>query len=582
VIWRATWVIGGVLALLGGCDAPVPPPVGVASAAHAGPPERGGWLRMASYTDVRTLDSAVAFDEGSNPIEHLIYAQLIEFSPDGKGFVPDLAARHEISEDGRRYTFHLRENALFHDGQPVLAADVKRSMERALHPDTPCPVSSFYERIVGYREFTKRQAPEIRGIVVTGERSLAIELSEPDATLLAVLALPIMAPVCRSAGHLYDRDFSSHPCGAGPFKMVSWEPGRVVRVERFAGYYDPALPYLDGVEWSIAVPTFTQRFKFESGQLDYLREFSETDLLRYLASPAWKGQGQWEPSKGVHSIFMNTEMAPFDSVELRRAVASAINRDEVAAIRPGSIHPASRIIPPAIPGYNPEPGQRFDLPAALEHMRKAGFPYDPATGRGGYPRELSFLAVGDSFDTEAAQIYQQQLARIGIRLRIRATGWPAYLAESSRRKTVAFGSDGWSADYPDPGNFFEPLFTAAAITEEESQNRAFYVNPALDQLLEEARKELDQTRRFALYKRAEDMVLDDAPWAVTYTKRWYELWQPYLHGYKIHPAVTQRIGFTWLDQKARAQGAVGWAAPPLPGGRLAGLLPAHQGPRARP
>lgn len=556
------------LALLAGCDAPVAGPIGRSGDPQA-TPRRGGWLHVASYTNVRTLDPAVAFDEVANAIEHFLFAKLLDFSPTGQGFVPDLAERWEVSEDGLRLTFHLRSGARFHDGTEVLASDFKRSIERALHPDTPCPISSFYERIAGYRAYTQRKSSSLSGVKVEGEHRLVIELSEPDSTMLSVLALPTAAAVCRSAGSVYDRDFTSHPCGAGPFRFQSWEPGRHVRVERFEGYYEPGRPYLDGIEYALSVPTFTQRFKFEGGQLDYLREFGEADLMRYTASPDWKGHGAWEPSRVVHSLFMNTEMSPFDNRSFRRAISAAINREQIAAVRPGSVRPASRIIPAAIPGHDPSPGQRFDLARALELMRDAGYPYDPATGRGGYPAEIPYVAISDSFDVEAAQILQQQLARIGVRLRIRGQGWPAYLAETSRRRTVAFGSDGWAADFPDPSDFFEPLFATKAISEEESQNRAFYSNSSLDKLLEEARKEPSVERRLALYHQAEELVLDDAPWAVLYSKRWFELWHPYVRGYRIHPARSEALAFAWIDPDSRAAARSSRWAPPLSRGQLA-------------
>jgi ABC-type transport system substrate-binding protein len=567
--------------LAGGCDDPVRGPLGPESDGLEGPPRRGGWLHMASFTDVRTLDAAVAFDEVSNVIEHLIYAKLIDFSPAGQGFVPDLAERWEQSEDGLRTVFYLRRGALFHDGGEVTAADVKRSIERALHPDTPSPVSSFYSRIKGYDAYTSRKAAHLEGVRVEGELVVAIELSEPDATLLSVMALPTMAPLCRSAGAVYDRDFARKPCGAGPYRLRSWEPGRAVKLERFEGYHDRSRPYLDGIDWSLSMPTFTQRFKFESGELDYVHELTESDLVRYTQSPLWKGRGLWEPSKAVYSVFMNTEMPPFDNAEVRRAVASAIDRDQVAAIRPGSVRPASRLIPPAVPGYDASPGQRYDFAAALEHMRKAGYPYDPATGQGGYPKELVYVGIGDSFDVEAAQIYQQQLARIGIRFRIRALGWPAYLAESARRHTTAFGADGWSADFPDPSDFFEPILSSKAISDEESQNRSFYSNKEFDGLLEQARKEPVWERRLAMYRQAEQMVIDDAPWAISYTKRWFELYHPYLHGYAIHPARSEDVRFVWLDVPARERALSARSALPLSIERLAALVsrwPARRGP----
>jgi peptide/nickel transport system substrate-binding protein len=248
---------------------------------------------------------------------------------------------------------------------------------------------------------------------------------------------------------------------------------------------------------------------------------------------------------------MNTERPPFDNVELRRAVASAIDRTEIAKVRPGSIRPATRIIPSAVVGYDPSPGQRFDYAAALEHMKLAGYPYDPVTKQGGYPGELDFSTVGGSFEQEAAEVYQQELARIGVRIRLRTLSWSAYLAETSRRGATVMGSDGWAMDFPDPSDFFEPIFHSRAISDEDSQNRSFFKNAELDRVLDDARRETRMEKRLALYKRAEEIVIDQAPWAIVYTKQWFELWHPYVRGYHIHPASSEHVGLAWIDEEAK-------------------------------
>jgi ABC-type transport system substrate-binding protein len=526
-------------------------------------PERGGWLRLATLSDVRTLDPAVAFDEVTSPLLGLTFATLVEPADEGAGFVPGLAESFEASPDGQTYRFRLRPGARFHDGAEVRAADVKRSLERALHPDTPCPVRSFYERIKGFDDFTARRAASLAGVRVEGEYALAIELREPDETLLAVLALPTAAPVCASAGATYDRRFAAEACGAGPFRLASWQPGRQVRFERFDGYFRPGVPYLDGVEWSLLVPSFTQRLRFERGELDLVRELGEADGRVFRLDPRWRGQSSWEAGRTVKGIFLNTASEPFRSAPLRRAAAAAVDRAAIASLRPQAIRPAYGLLPPAVPGHGGPPAQRFDYAAALEHMREAGYAYDPATGRGGYPRELDFVTINDSFDAQVAEVYQQQLARVGLRVRVRALSYPAYLAETGRAGGAALGMDGWSADFGDPADFFEPLFSSASIAPEDSQNRAFYANPAFDALLARARRERDPSARRALYAEAERVLADDAPWAFAYYPRAFEAWQGYVNGYRVHPALRQAVRFVWLgrrDQLSRFGRAASFAA----------------------
>ena len=529
-----------------GCNAKVAPPIGEDRDV---PPQRGGTLRTAFFTDVRSLDAATAFDTASAAIESLIYDRLVSYDQDGK-LVPELAESIDRAPDGKRYVFTLRKGVLFHDGSEMVAADVKRSIERSLHVKTPCPVPSYYERIVGYKAYHDGKAEELSGVKVEGKYVVSFELTEPDATFLHIMALPIVAPVCKSAGKTYDRHFSSHPCGAGPFKVERYENGQVIRLVRHDGYWQKGKPYLDAIEWYLSMQSFTQRFKFEQGDIDYMREFSEADSQLYRSSPAWKGRGEWEQSLTTAGSFMNTEMAPFDNRHFRRAVSFAINRQQVASVRPGHVLGHGKIVPevliPTTPGY---PHQAFDYDRALEEMKLAGYPYDPKTGKGGYPKEIPYLAIIDSYAGQAAEIYKQQLARIGIDIRIQLVGYPTFLAKSSRRNTVQIGFTGWHADFPDPSTFFEPTLSSSAIQEEESQNAAFYSNPKLDRILTEARRSSDRARRMQLYREAEAIVADDAPWATAYSYRYFELWQPYVHGYRPHPVLSQYVRNMWFDRE---------------------------------
>ncbi|MCC6216666.1 MAG: ABC transporter substrate-binding protein [Polyangiaceae bacterium] len=540
-------ILGVALATVA-CEADVAAPLGPRREV---PPTQGGVLRSAFFTDVRSLDAATAFDTASAVIEGLIYDQLVTYDRHGK-LSPQLAESIEVSPDGLRYTFTLRRGVLFHDGAPLGADDVKRSVERTLHPDTPCPVPSYYERIVGWGEYHEGRAPELTGVRVESEHVVSFQLAQPDATFLHVMALPIMAPVCESAGRTWTREFSRRACGAGPYRLVRFEHGDAVEVERHDGYWQSGKPYVDRIVWYLAMQPFTQRFKFERGDLDYIRELGEADSLLYRRSAAWQGLGEWEQPLSTFGVFMNAELRPFDNRHVRRAVAFALDRDQLAQVRPGHVAPTGRMTPDAIaPEAVRDVGQRHDLDRALEEMRLAGLAWDPATRTGGWPEEIEYLAILDSFGQQAGELLQQQLARIGLRVRIQLVGFPTYLARTGRRRTVPMGSVGWNADYPEPSTFFEPILTSRAIQDEESQNASFFSNAELDALLARARVTTDEAERGRLYRRAEEIVRDEAPWAVAYSYRYFELWQPYLHGYRPHPVLQQDVRFAWLDRGAR-------------------------------
>jgi ABC-type transport system substrate-binding protein len=541
-----------------GCADRLAAPLGTASDS---PPARGGTLTLATFVRVRSLDPAVAFDEGADPVQRLLYARLVRVSRDG-AFEPDLAESFELDRDGRRYVFRLRDGARFHDGTEVRAGDVKRSLERALHAATPCPAPSFYDHIAGYEAYHAGKAEHLEGIRVESDGRVSFELTEPDATFLAVLTLPMAAPVCASAGRAFDPS-APLPCGAGPFKLDRWEDRDALRLVRHEGYHGAPRPHLDAVRWLFEVPTTAQRFRFERGDIDMLHELGLSDSVAFRADPRWRPLGAWNRPRSTRGVFMNTQMEPFDRADVRRAVAAAIDRGALAGLRAGHLMPADRMVPAGVVGHDPSfEGQRHDLGAALEHMRRAGFAFDPSTGRGGYPFPIDYLVPVESNELQVAELFQQQLARVGIRIRLKALSWGACLALTGLRGRVRMGAAGWSADFDDPSDFFEPILSTAAIQAEASQNVSFFSDARLDALLARARREMDPAARKALYRSAELIVRDEAPWAIAYGYRYYDVWQPYVLGYRPHPMAFLEVGQVWLAEERRRLVRSARGAPP--------------------
>jgi len=526
---------------------PVAPPLQAEPTHDA--PRRGGVLRVATFLNLRVLDPALAYDESARVIQEHSFARLVTWDPEGR-MIPDLARTFTTSPDGMRHTFELRE-ALFHDGSPVTARDVKRSLERMLHPKTPSPAAGMYAAIKGYAAFHGGKTDDLAGVEVLGDRLVAIQLEQADGAFLAKMTLSFAAPVCASSGAFADAHALAMPCGAGPFRIASWDAEKGVRLVRHEGYYRPGLPHLDAIEYLVNLPATAQRYRFESGALDYVYELSAADRGRYESSPAWAKQHRWRVNASTYGIFLNTEMPPFDRRGVRRAVALALDPAVVAAQR-ADLTESDRMVPASIPGpAERKPMRRHDLAAALAEMARAGYPYDPATGKGGYPATLEHLAVADSSDQQQAEVWQQQLAQIGIRLRLRLVTWATFLAEVQRRHTVPMGNTGWTADFPDASNFFEPILASEAIQDETSENFAFFSSHALDELLARAHKEADPARRAAEYEHAEEIIRDEAPWIPTLAPRTFELWQPWVRGYLRHVGTRGRFNDTWLDRGAR-------------------------------
>jgi ABC-type transport system substrate-binding protein len=511
-------------------------------------PRRGGTLRLASVNDIYNLDPAGPTDGLASQALTLLFDGLIDFDRTGQ-IIPNLAEHWQIEDEGRSYRFHLRAGVRMHDGGELTADDVKRSVERALHPTTPCPTASNFEDLIGYQLYTTGSAPHLTGVTVDGRYDVTFQLARPDGAFLALLALPSMRPVCATAGDRYADTWL--PCGAGPFKLEpgGWARGTSLRIVRHDTYFRPGLPYLDAVEWTYGMNVVPQRFRFEDGELDMLLNPTQADVGRFAADARWKGLSVTLVDNVVWGEAMNTRVAPFDNVEVRRAVAAAVDREHLAMIKPANVSPLTQLLPRGVPGFDPSfEGQRHDVAAALEHMRKAGYPYDPATGRGGWSRPIPYDVFDQGFETSSAQVLQQDLARIGLRLELRIMAWTAWQAITARAGASAMHPQGDSADYADPSTFFDHLFTTSAIRDEGTSNTAFYSNPRYDDLVARARRTVDADVRRALYHEADEILCDEAPWAFSHGQHDYVMRQPYVRGFEPHPVWPFDVRRVWLDR----------------------------------
>ncbi|MSP25467.1 MAG: ABC transporter permease subunit [Myxococcales bacterium] len=509
----------------------------------------GGVLRLATQAASVSLDPALAYDEASRAVNELVFARLVRFGPDGK-LEGELAESFRSTDGGLRIEIALRPGLVFQDQSPLSAGDVKRSLERTLHPKTPCPGASLYGAIVGVDAFQSGSAQEITGIAVISERKLGFHLREPSSAFLALMTLGFASPVCSSMGAFADPMRPAVPCGAGPFRVATATHDRV-SIERFDAAH--LRPGLAGVTWELGVPPRSQLHRFQIGELDVISELSGVDTARFSADGRWHAHQAWLSRPASHGIFLNTGMEPFSNRHLRRAVAFAVDPSVVTRIRP-NVSPIDRLIPSSVPRAElPQAVRRHDLAAALEEMKLAGYAYDPVRRIGGYPHAIDYFTTPASLDQAVAEVYQSQLARVGLRLRLRLLSHASFLAAVGTRANAAMGWRGWQADYPDASTFFEPTLTSAAIAEQGSQNVSFFAHPEFDRVIASARTELDLGVRNAIFARAEALVGQEAPWVPTYTVRSLVVWQPRVRGLVLDPFSSLRLESTTVAIESTAK-----------------------------
>lgn len=488
-------------------------------------------LRLATYVAVRSIDSVTAFDELSVALGRNVYGRLFTLDEHGE-VVPEIGTGVTWAADGLSLVVALRDDVVFHDGARLTAADVKRSFERALGPTSACPATSYYGRLAGFGAFREGRAPSLEGVQVVDPAHVRFVLAERDATFLALLTLGFVAPVCPSVTAPADGHDTSPPCGAGAFTVQTFEPEDRVVLRRFPGYFGADAVRLGGVEMTFNVKPTVQRYRFERGELDVLRDIGSADALAFRNDPRWAAHGRWSKSLRTNAVFLNTEMPPFDDVEVRRAVRDALDMSVLTTLRHDQPD-VGQVVPPWVPNApalpKDERGAAQRLTDALASMARAGHPYDPATRTGGYPEPIDYVTVSDSFEQQVAEVVAQQLGRVGLRIKIRALPFQAYLAEVTMPRRATMGWAGWGADFPDPLSFFEPTLTSSAIGK-VSQNYAFFRDPHFDAVVLDARNEPDPRTRNALFVELEHIVRDQAPWVPTHAETTYAVVQPYVVG----------------------------------------------------
>jgi peptide/nickel transport system substrate-binding protein len=514
--------------------------------------------------EVRSLDPTRAGgDEISFHVAMNIYDGLIEYDPE-LNLRPALAERWEISPDGLEYTFHLRRGVRFHDdpafpggkGREVVADDVKYSIMRiADKKNNSVGWWAFEGLIEGIDEFREGRARDVAGFQVPDPFTLRIRLTQPFGPFLYRIASGYGFVVPREAVEKYGPDFFQHPVGTGPFRFVSWTPNQEVVLERNPKYWDvdkdgTRLPYIDRIEVKLILDAKSGFLNFDTGKLDQIEpiplEFWTTvfDDQRQLKGKYMKYQVAQVIEMSTDYYGFNLGMEPWKShPEVRQAANYALDREKIIKfVLRGRDLPAYEVIPPSMPGYDTLDYYRYDPARARELLAKAGFP----DGKGLPPLTLQ-LNSGGTINDLVAEAIQNQLSAVGFKVNLLRLAWPQHL-ETTENGKASFFRLGWVCDYPDGENmltnFDDRGFSPAG------NNLTHYSNPEFQRLYEEALGTTDHDSSLALYKRAQDIVMKDAPMLFLYHRSRVHLLQPYVRGYTAQGISLRLAKYVWLDKPA--------------------------------
>ena len=491
----------------------------ITAACQAAPSQQGGgkvggqWV-IAETEEPDTLDPQKSTAALSDAILRYVGDPLVYKDPQGK-YVPGLATKWTVSPDGLTWTFDLKDGVKFQDGTPFDAQAMKATFDRALDPKTKSPIAG---GLLG--PVTSVEAKDAHTLVLT--------LKQPFSPLLDNLSdagrLMPLSPKAMNAP-----DFGRKPISTGPWKVSEWRSGDRIILERNPDYdWGPAFlhkgaAYIDKLVFRIIPESATQVSAFESGEVDQLG-VPPADVKRFLDVMTYVVKKALRNGVGRFLEF-NVTKAPFDDIQLRKALNYAIDKDAIVqtALK-GYGEAAYGPLPPSIRGYWPgivQYAPHYDKAKAAKMLDDAGWKLvNGVRMKDGKP--LTFTLYNTSIDTwkDSAQLVQAQLKDLGIEMKIQQFEFGTLLSKLKAGEQQAHFM-GYTYTNPDIVYIW---FHSSNIG--KGLDLSHFKDPKLDQMIEQARLEVDDAKRMKLYEDIQKYIVDKALWVPIWTNYVYTAYQP--------------------------------------------------------
>jgi ABC-type transport system substrate-binding protein len=497
-------------------------------------PREPNTLRLAAVGDFRSFDPAVVYDAWNIAILRLICQTLFDYDDRGETIVPLLAeSLPDISADLKTYTIKVRQGIFYSTGRKLSADDFVYAWNRIMTIRPASPWASYLKSVVGVADVLAGKASTAEGLEVLDRHTLRVRLTHPDHTLLNTLCMPFTTPLPREEVEAAGEEFHCRPIGTGPYALREWRRNVRARLERNPHQVAGTRPAIDAVEITLGLDRLTSLLMFERGEIDLLLSIPTTDYVHLKSQQRWQEQIASLTLNETNYLIMNCEVPPFTDRRIRQAVACAVDRERLVQAQHGRATAARGVLPPGLPGYNPRlAGQVYDPDRARRLLAEAGHAQGLELTLWYTPEVPNYNRVGE--------IVQQNLADVGVAVKLHPVSYPVFLSHVGKRGEVAFCLTGWFQDYPDPKTFLDTLFAGSQIAPLESTNMSFFDDLAVNGLLDRAVNEPDRARRNALYQQVEERIVEEAPAAFLYHRVETSVAQPWVRGNRLDPVFILR------------------------------------------
>jgi peptide/nickel transport system substrate-binding protein len=475
--------------------------------------KEGGTLNVsfASYPDA--LDPQFSYTTEGWSAMYDTYIPLLTFAHGdgeaGSKVVPGLASSMpKVTDGGKTYTLTLAKGVKYSDGTSVKASDFKSSIERMFllnSSGTP-----YYTVIDGAEAFQEKKAKEITGIEADdGTGTIVIHLTEPQGAFEDLLALLFAAPV--PADTPDKTATKTVPPATGPYEIVDVRPGkgwsyvRNPQWEKSNAALMPEIPsgHVDKIDAKITENQSTQVNDVEQGHTNWMFDTLPPDRVAEVKSKYEGTQYRTVPGVGLEFIWMNTTRPPFDNLKVRQAVNYAINPKQTERVFAGEQTPTQQIIPPGVPGYEKLDLYPYDMGKARKLLKEA------------HPSDLDVTFWTENLEEEPGESFVQTLDEIGFNAKLKVVNAENYFTVIGDEKTpnLDLGFAGFTADYPNPNAFFEPLLAGASILPTNNTNLPRIDVPALNKKIAQLATEPIGPKQEGEYAELDRAYMEEAPFA---------------------------------------------------------------------
>jgi oligopeptide transport system substrate-binding protein len=449
-----------------------------------------------------------------------LFAGLMVFNADFVS-VPWMATKVESNKDGSVWTFTIRKDSRWSDNSPVSARDFEWSWKRQLDPATAAPYASFMYDLKNGEKFNKKEITDASQVGVRAKDDWTLEVTlEGPRGYFPVLAaysaaLPAHKGVVEKHGDKWTE--AGNIVSNGPFTLEAWEHNKQIVLKKNPHYYGAKGVHLTRVVIPI-IPVASGALPYENNELD-LTLVQPGDLKRLQGDPRSSKDVFRYPFPGTWYLLPQTTKPPFDNLKVRRAVAHAIDRENVVKVSQGLAVPAWSMIPPGFPGAVDDAKikaiQKYDKKLALEQLK--GTPFEGGKNWPKITLSMRDEALGSKSLAEAVQAVLLDSLNMKTDLEVLE---PRVFRERLWKQDLQFIWIRWFMDYPDPHNEYFDTFYGKKTT----GKRQAWVNDAFDKELEAGRDTRDPKQRLEHYKKAEEIMLQDVgyvpvAWVVRYAAK---------------------------------------------------------------